>query len=146
MAIEPLGSMTAIQVQSTTKVQSMEPRERQDVKNMDVNVPDSATPKMDATTAVVARTSENNGASDERGRENTKENPELIKKSIDSLNRNINQNTEAVFGIHEGTNRVTIKIVDRQTKEIIKELPPEKTLDMIERVWELAGILVDEKR
>ena len=146
MAIEPLGSMTAIQVQSITKVQSMEPRERQDVKNMDVNVPDSATPKMDATTAVVARTSENNGASDERGRENTKENPELIKKSIDSLNRNINQNTEAVFGIHEGTNRVTIKIVDRQTKEIIKELPPEKTLDMIERVWELAGILVDEKR
>ena len=146
MAIEPLGSMTAIQVQSTTKVQSMEPRERQDVKNMDVNVPDSATPKMDATTAVVARTSENNGASDERGQENTKENPELIKKSIDSLNRNINQNTEAVFGIHEGTNRVTIKIVDRQTKEIIKELPPEKTLDMIERVWELAGILVDEKR
>ena len=146
MAIEPLGSMTAIQVQSTKKVQSMEPRERQDVKNMDVNVPDSATPKMDATTAVVARTSENNGASDERGRENTKENPELIKKSIDSLNRNINQNTEAVFGIHEGTNRVTIKIVDRQTKEIIKELPPEKTLDMIERVWELAGILVDEKR
>ncbi|MBE5874939.1 MAG: flagellar protein FlaG, partial [Lachnospiraceae bacterium] len=41
---------------------------------------------------------------------------------------------------------VTIKIVDRTTKEVIKELPPEKTLDMIAKVWELAGIMVDEKR
>ena len=30
--------------------------------------------------------------------------------------------------------------------EIIKELPPEKTLDMIAKVWEMAGILIDERR
>ncbi len=42
-------------------------------------------------------------------------------------------------------NRVTIKVVDKQTKEILKEYPPEKTLDMIAKVWELAGLLVDEK-
>ena len=41
---------------------------------------------------------------------------------------------------------MTIKIVDKQTKEVLKEFPPEKTLDMIAKVWELAGILVDEKR
>jgi flagellar protein FlaG len=39
-----------------------------------------------------------------------------------------------------------IKIVDRDSKKVIKELPPEKTLDMIAKVWELAGLLVDEKR
>ena len=54
--------------------------------------------------------------------------------------------SEAIFGIHEATNRVTIKIVDKDTKEVIKELPPEKTLDMIAKAWELAGLLVDEKR
>ncbi len=54
--------------------------------------------------------------------------------------------TEAVFGIHEKTNRVTIKIVDKKTKEVIKEVPPEKTLDLIAKAWELAGIMVDEKR
>jgi len=54
--------------------------------------------------------------------------------------------SEAVFGIHDGTNRVTIKLIDKDTKEVIKELPPEKTLDMIAKVWEMAGILVDEKR
>ena len=40
----------------------------------------------------------------------------------------------------------TIKIVDKDTDEIIKEFPAEKTLDMIARVWEMAGIMVDEKR
>ena len=33
-----------------------------------------------------------------------------------------------------------------KTKETIKELPPEKTLDMIAKVWEMAGSMVDEKR
>ena len=56
------------------------------------------------------------------------------------------KNSEAIFGIHDGTNRVTIKIVDRTTKEVLKEFPPEQTLDMIAKVWELAGLLVDEKR
>ena len=35
---------------------------------------------------------------------------------------------------------------EKETKEVIKELPPEKTLDMIAKAWELAGLLVDEKR
>ena len=70
---------------------------------------------------------------------------EEIKKAVDQLNKKMN-NSEAIFGIHEETNRVTIKIVDKNTKEVIKELPPEKTLDMIAKAWELAGLLVDEKR
>jgi flagellar protein FlaG len=68
-----------------------------------------------------------------------------IKKAVDEINKKAN-NSEAIFGIHEATNRVTIKLVDKETKEVIKELPPEKTLDMIAKVWEMAGLLVDEKR
>jgi flagellar protein FlaG len=68
-----------------------------------------------------------------------------IKKSISEINSKINKNTEAIFGIHDDTNRVTIKIVDKDTKEVIKEIPPEKTLEMIAKIWEFAGILVDEK-
>ena len=58
----------------------------------------------------------------------------------------MHSHSQAVFGIHEETNRITIKIVDKKTKEVIKEFPPEKTLDMIAKAWELAGIMVDEKR
>lgn len=68
-----------------------------------------------------------------------------IKKAVEDINKKAN-NSAAIFGIHEETNRVTIKIVDKQTKEVLKEFPPEQTLDMIAKVWEMAGLLVDEKR
>lgn len=69
---------------------------------------------------------------------------ESLKRAVEEINKNV-VNSEAVFGVHESTNRVTIKIVDKKTKEVLKEYPPEKTLDMIAKVWELAGLLVDEK-
>lgn len=67
-----------------------------------------------------------------------------IKKAVDEINKKAH-NSEAVFGIHDATNRVTIKIVDKDTKKVLKEYPPEKTLDMIAKVWEMAGLLVDKK-
>ena len=70
---------------------------------------------------------------------------EQVKKAVESINRS-QTHTEAIFGIHEGTNRVTIKIVDKESKKVIKEYPPEKTLDMIQKLWEMAGLMVDEKR
>lgn len=72
-------------------------------------------------------------------------NQERLHKAVEELNKKMG-NSEAIFGIHEETNRVTIKIVDKESREVIKELPPEKTLDMIARVWEMAGIMVDEFR
>ena len=67
-----------------------------------------------------------------------------IKKAVDEINKKAH-NSEAVFGIHDATNRVTIKIVDKDTKKVLKEYPPEKTLDMIAKVGEMAGLLVDKK-
>ena len=67
-----------------------------------------------------------------------------IKKAVDEINKKAH-NSEAIFGIHDKTNRVTIKIVDKDTKKVLKEYPPEQTLDMIAKVWEMAGILVDQK-
>ena len=140
MAIEPVGTMTAVQVQSTVKAV---PTENREVKLSELDAQNSQVPVIDDTTLAVARTSEGN--TDARGENQKEPDRETLKKAVDNLNKSM-PNKEAVFGIHEGTNRVTIKIVDKTTKKTIKELPPEKTLDMIERVWEMAGILVDEKR
>jgi flagellar protein FlaG len=54
--------------------------------------------------------------------------------------------TKCEFSYHEATKRVSIKVIDKDTDEVIKEIPPEKSLEMVEKMWELAGILVDEKR
>lgn len=69
---------------------------------------------------------------------------EQIKKAVSDMNKKM-ENTSCQFGIHEGTGRVTIKIVDKETKEVLKEFPAEETLEMLEKAWELAGIMVDEK-
>lgn len=69
-----------------------------------------------------------------------------VKQAITEMTKNAKSSAEAVFGIHEKTNRVTIKMVDKETKKVIKEFPPDETLDMIAKVWEIAGIMVDEKR
>ena len=71
---------------------------------------------------------------------------EKVKKAISEMTKKAKSNAEAVFGIHDKTNRVTIKMIDKETKEVIKEFPPDETLDMIAKVWEIAGLMVDEKR
>jgi flagellar protein FlaG len=40
---------------------------------------------------------------------------------------------------------VTIKLIDKNSDEVIKEFPAEETLDMIAKVWELAGVFLDER-
>jgi flagellar protein FlaG len=69
---------------------------------------------------------------------------EKIKKALENMKAQL-PNSEVKFGIHEKTGRVTIKLIDQDTKEVIKEFPPEKTLDMIAKCMEIAGVLVDEK-
>lgn len=70
-----------------------------------------------------------------------------IKQVIrDANNKMKTHRTRCEFSYHEETKRVSIKILDEETKEVIREIPPEETLQMIEKMWELAGLLVDEKR
>lgn len=69
---------------------------------------------------------------------------EQIKKTVADMNKKL-QNISCQYGIHEGTGRVTIKMVDRETKDVIKEFPAEETLELIAKAWELAGIMVDKR-
>ncbi|MCM1497401.1 MAG: flagellar protein FlaG [Clostridium sp.] len=72
---------------------------------------------------------------------------EKVKKAVEEINKKIRPtHTQCEFKFHEKTNRLSITVRDSETKEVIKEIPPEKTLDMIAKTLELAGLLVDEKR
>lgn len=143
MAIEPISSAMTYQAQTTPQAK---PVQKPVVENMEVATPEQST-AFDATTVKVAAAdkADAQGQDGNNAAAQQQVSNDQIKKAVEQLNKNMAQST-AVFGIHEGTNRVTIKIVDKETKEVIKELPPEKTLDMIAKVWELAGIMVDEKR
>jgi len=68
-----------------------------------------------------------------------------IKSAVNHANSKLRK-TGCQFSYHEETKRVSITVVDKETNEVIREIPPEETLEMVEKMWELAGILVDEKR
>lgn len=147
MDVEPLSSVMTYQVQSAMKTQNAESTNAASSKDGEVVA--QGMPQVDNTTAAVSQAELSQGEGKEQGNSqnnSSQANQERIKKVVAQMNKQMMHNEEALFGIHDETNRVTIKIVDKDTKEVIKELPPEKTLDMIAKVWELAGILVDERR
>lgn len=142
MAIEAIGSVMSTQVvQPKPVVQA--PKQTVEA----VEGPTAEAVKVDRNISVVEGAQSKGDSDGQTANEqsNQQVNTEQLKKAVEKLNKSM-ANSEAVFGFHEGTHRVTIKIVDKETKEVIKELPPEKTLDMIAKVWEMAGILVDERR
>ncbi|WP_438435477.1 flagellar protein FlaG [Gorillibacterium sp. sgz500922] len=55
-------------------------------------------------------------------------------------------NTQLDFSIHQKTKQIMVKVLDKDTGKVIREIPPEKTLDFVAKMWEMAGILVDERR
>lgn len=143
MGIEPLSGVLTFQAQNIPKGQ--EAGKAEHVQVLEGGSPEAV--NIDATTPVIEPASgkEQTGNQKQNANQNNQVNNEKVKKAVEQLNKSMSH-SEAIFGIHEKTNRLTIRIIDKDTKEVIRELPPEKTLDMIAKVWELAGILVDEKR
>ena len=133
MALESIGSVMTSNAAGNIK----QPVSKPNIEYTEVQTPEKA-PKVDAQTKVVENIERKSEPKQER-------NTEKLHRAIEEINKKMH-NSEAVYGFHEETNRVTIKIIDKDTKEVIRELPPEKTLDMIAKAWELAGLLVDEKR
>ncbi|NLC69666.1 MAG: flagellar protein FlaG [Clostridiaceae bacterium] len=50
------------------------------------------------------------------------------------------------YSIHEKTKEIMVKVIDAETEEVIREIPPEKILDLVAMIWEMIGLIVDERR
>lgn len=143
MAIEPVSSIMTVQAQGSVVQKPKAPVQAEKPEGTASSV--QAVDTVDRTINVVEGAQEKGQSNNGDQAMDQQATNEQIRKAVEKLNKSM-PNSEAVFGVHEKTNRVTIKIVDKNTKEVIREFPPEKTLDMIAKVWELAGILVDERR
>jgi flagellar protein FlaG len=63
----------------------------------------------------------------------------------------VNDTAEALdlglrFRLHEETDRFIVQIVDRKSNEVIKEIPPERLLNLVGQIHDMIGVLLDEKR
>lgn len=72
--------------------------------------------------------------------------PEMMDQAVKQANKSLSGvNKQIERSIHETTHTVMYVLRDTVTKEVISEFPPKKIQDMIAKMWELAGLFVDEK-
>ncbi len=70
-----------------------------------------------------------------------------IKDAVNKANNKMRMSkSKCEFSYHEKTNRISIKVVDEETSEVIREIPPDEAIEMFEKMLEIAGLLVDERR
>lgn len=84
----------------------------------------------------------------EHGEEKYKEvNEKNVKNAVDKLNKFLQgENTYVQYERHDKfKNDFVIKIIDKKTKQVIRELPPKKILDMVAEMCKIAGVIFDEK-
>ncbi len=71
---------------------------------------------------------------------------ELIDNSVKQANKALEAYDKVIErSVHEKTKTMMYVLKDTKTKEVIREFPPKKIQDMIAKMWELAGLFVDEK-
>ena len=74
------------------------------------------------------------------------ENTEVMDESLKIANKSLERFDRSITReIHPVTHSVMYKIVDTKTNNVIAEFPSKKIQDMIAKMWEIAGLVVDEK-
>lgn len=78
--------------------------------------------------------------------EEVKPKKEQVEQVVQNLNKFVKQaNTNLKFEFHEKLEEYYVTIVDEVTKEVVKEVPPKKLLDIYAAMAEFLGFIVDEK-
>ncbi|SHL50237.1 flagellar protein FlaG [Anaerocolumna jejuensis DSM 15929] len=73
-------------------------------------------------------------------------NAKRIKSLVEGANKQAGDGRRVCeYSYHEDIGRISIKVKDAVTNEVIKEIPSEDVIKMIEKLWESAGIMVDKK-
>ena len=83
-------------------------------------------------------------------KETSERDAQKIKETVEKLNKELkNVDTSIEFKIHEshegGLNRVSIKVVERESEKVIMEIPSEEAIEFSEKMDEITGILFDHK-
>jgi len=74
-------------------------------------------------------------------------NLEIIEDEVKRLNETAHlYNIGLRFSIHEETSRVVVQVYNREDNEVIRQIPPEKILNLVAQIQQMIGLLIDEER
>lgn len=54
--------------------------------------------------------------------------------------------THLQWTLHKNSHQMIVKVVDTQTNEVVREIPPEKYLDLVQNLCEQVGLFLDERK
>jgi flagellar protein FlaG len=79
-----------------------------------------------------------------------KENQEISKEKLEEVVKGLNEflqpsQTSLKFELHDELKEYYVQIIDDHTKEIVREIPPKKLLDMYATMMQFVGLIVDKK-
>jgi len=79
-------------------------------------------------------------------KEREKISPELIERAIEDLKKKLSiLNTQLQIKIDKDTDIVVVKVIDKETNKVIRQIPPEYILKIAKYLDEIAGLLYNEK-
>ena len=72
-------------------------------------------------------------------------------QEVEEAVRKLNDTAEAMnldlrFQLHEDSDRWMVRVVDMNDDEIVREIPPEKVLNVVAQIQSVLGVLLDERR
>ena len=71
---------------------------------------------------------------------------EELKTMSYAMNRFVEMLTSDLkFEVHDKTHEIMVKFVNTKTGEVLKEYPPKEYLDMIARIRDYVGMMIDKK-
>lgn len=71
---------------------------------------------------------------------------EEVERATDKLNRFMSLiNKRLRFDVHETSDQIMIRVIDQDTKDVLKEMPPKRVLELLNSLTDIAGLLVDQR-
>jgi flagellar protein FlaG len=81
----------------------------------------------------------------EAAEENRKASKETVERTVQALKNYIESNKRDLdISVHEGTGDIMIKVISEKDGKVIREVPPEKFLDLAAKIEEFVGSLFNE--
>lgn len=83
-------------------------------------------------------------------RKNRSEETQLDKKDIERITEELNDfmqsiNTDIKFVLHQKTGQLMVQVVDMERQKVLREAPPKEILDVLARIRDFVGALLDKK-
>lgn len=72
---------------------------------------------------------------------------EAVQKAVDKVNKILSGTPmKFEYSVHKNSSDIIIKVVNAETNEVVREIPSDKFLDLMDKLQEISGAIFDEKR